>query len=224
MTQLVDTVRETAFLEILDGAGGAPRVLATCPRTGCYFMSYLGAENLADLLLNQLKGDEKFDDMFWLLVIENVIYKLIDVHKKRVVHADFKANNVMIDRSDPTRPTAAIIDFGLSTLHGQPWPRNKNMNPTSSNKVLARCKWYAYETVFGLPLTYKTDVVGMSHLIRQIVGVMVRKPRQLHAIAKRGMSRDLALRPTMQELLYVTRDVIQHRRCKTASGRPKTEV
>lgn len=69
-TWIEDIERETQMMKALDGAGGAPYFLGTYPLVGGIFMSYLGADTLSDAIYKHANGDERIDDMTWLLVIK----------------------------------------------------------------------------------------------------------------------------------------------------------
>nr|XP_045587351.1 calcium-dependent protein kinase 4-like [Procambarus clarkii] len=175
-----DMLKEVAFLELLDGAGGAPYVLCTYPEEACFFMTYAGADNLDSLLKKHRRGVVHMDDQFFLLIIKEMIVKLMEIHEKKVVHVDLKSNNIIIDRSDPMAPKVSIIDFGVSTFVGQDSPFG-TIYSNEVDKELKETPWYAYETMMGWPLTCSADVVGLSLMIQEIVRVMVRKPRKLVA-------------------------------------------
>ncbi|XP_045609847.1 serine/threonine-protein kinase PrkC-like [Procambarus clarkii] len=202
-----DMLREVDIMRLLDGAGGAPYVLCTYPEDRCYFMTYVGAENLRDLIYKQLNGLIRLEDLFWLRVIEDVIVKLNEIHQKGVVHGDFKSNNIIIDRSDPGKPRAAIIDFGISVLQGQ--VVTKRQEPQQVEKLLTKSPWYAYEAAMGSLVTCSADVVGLSYMIYQVVKAMVCKPYELQDCVQLGMSRNESERPTLHEFLRNTRSAIQ---------------
>lgn len=93
---------------------GSSLSLGTYPTAACLFMTYLGQENLDQLLDKHIRGAVHLDGIFFLLVIEEVILKLTDIHAKGVVHVDFNSTNLMTNRSDPRKPKAFVIDFGVS--------------------------------------------------------------------------------------------------------------
>ncbi|XP_045602121.2 serine/threonine-protein kinase 17B-like [Procambarus clarkii] len=200
-------LKEVAFLELLDGAGGAPYVLCTYPEEACFFMTYAGADNLDSLLQKHRRGVVHMDDQFSLLIIKEMIVKLMEIHEKKVVHVDLKSDNVVIDHSDPMAPKVSIIDYGVSTFVGRVSPFETTYE-NGADKELKQTPWYSYETIIGEPLTCSTDIFGLSLMILEIIQVMVRKPRELETLAKRGISRKTEMRPTTEELLDSTLDAI----------------
>ncbi|KAK8747974.1 hypothetical protein OTU49_016249 [Cherax quadricarinatus] len=207
-TRETDCLREAQILEKLNGAGGAPRLLGLSPEIGCYFMSFLGLMDLETLSHNQETGREKLDDLFWLKAIESIIKNLINIHKKCIVHLDLKQNNVMVDRTDPKCPKTSIIDFGLSTRPGQPWVYG-DYEKNRIDKFLEFSPWTCYEAAMGQPVTTKSDVVGVALLIKQVIGIMDRKPHQLMTMALKGLSRDPKERPGLKKYLRTTQKIIK---------------
>ncbi|KAK8746426.1 hypothetical protein OTU49_017012 [Cherax quadricarinatus] len=207
-TRETDCLREAQILDTLKGAGGAPRLLGLSPEIGCYFMSFLGLEDLETLSHNQETGGEKLDDLFWLKAIENVIQNLISIHKKGIIHLDFKQNNVMVDRTDPKNPKTAIIDFGLSVRPGQPWVYG-DYEKNRVDKFLQFNPWNSYEAAMGQPVTTKSDVVGVALLIKQVIENMDRQPHQLMTLALKGLSRDPKDRPDLKTYLRTTKKIIK---------------
>lgn len=208
-TQYEDTLKETNFLILLKGAGGAPKVHGLAPDIGVYFMDYVSGCDLEELHHEHTVGNLKYDDLFWLKVFEEVIVKLKEVHKKEVVHLDLKLNNVIVDVSDVTDPKVSIIDFGVSGKVGDRWVLGDR---TSQNidRFLNACPWYSYEASVGQRVSTKCDVVAVSRMVTQICEVMDRKPVQLLSLAQRGMDRDVESRPSLNTFLKTVRKIRVH--------------
>lgn len=202
-TRYNDTIQETSFLIKLQGAGGAPRIHGVAPEIGCYFMDYISG---CELYALTSQNEKKYDDFFWIQVLEKIIHNIQQVHKKNVVHMDLKQNNVMVDASDTSNPKVAIIDYGLGCKVGQRW-QFADQTAKTIDKFMERFPWYSYEAAMGLPVTAKSDVYAVSSMINQIIDLMDRKPSQLITLAEQGLSRDAKARPSFRHFQKVIKKI-----------------
>lgn len=205
-TRYKDTVKEAEFLIRLRGAGGAPRVHGVAPEIGCYFMDFLPGRDLEELSHEHKTGTVLQNDWFWLDVLEKLIVKLKEVHRKQIVHLDLKQNNVMVDLSDPADPKISIIDFGVSSFVGDKWVLG-DRTLKNVDKFLKFSPWYSYEASIGLPVAKSCDTVAICYMISQFINMMDRKPHQLQTLATQGMSHDVSARPTLKKILKTTRRI-----------------
>ncbi|XP_063586893.1 casein kinase I-like [Penaeus indicus] len=102
---------ERKMMELIAGAGGAPRVLAFCPKIPALIMTFCGAKDLVDVVEKRRFRDER--DL--LTIALQLTQAVQELHQKGVVHCDLKPNNVVVEMDDEGRPqTVHVIDFGLA--------------------------------------------------------------------------------------------------------------
>ncbi|XP_069165058.1 uncharacterized protein [Procambarus clarkii] len=101
---------ELFIMERLNGAGGAPRLLAVCYEPRAIVMSSRGELTLSDAM------EEDLPDWHRIYIVLKVGQCLRELHERGVIHNDIHARNVRVTLSPWKLPQVFLIDFGLSTL------------------------------------------------------------------------------------------------------------
>lgn len=144
---------EVEYLELLDGAGGAPVPLGFCPEVPALLMTFCGADDLLGYLE---KGDRNggYELRHILVLALRVTERLQEVHQAGVVHCDFKPDNVTVKLdAEENLASVHIIDFGFSRCVGE---RHKPMKKPET------LRWYCACTFSRAPMTTKCDMPGLA--------------------------------------------------------------
>ncbi|XP_071546134.1 receptor tyrosine-protein kinase erbB-2-like [Panulirus ornatus] len=100
---------EAYFLEKVNGAGGAPRLLAVSHDPPALMTTFVGRRTLGSLLL-----DHHLPDSYLGIIALHICLQVKELHEIGVVHQDLHASNILVtvpkDLSFP--PKVSIIDFG----------------------------------------------------------------------------------------------------------------
>lgn len=107
--------REKFFLKTLNGAGGAPHLLAECQEPRAMVITYQGSQNLYDVLKRCL-----LPGWYLCLITLEICLQLRNIHAAGVVHGDLHEANIIltIPHNDLRyRPQVKIIDYGLAAVH-----------------------------------------------------------------------------------------------------------
>ncbi|XP_027224837.2 sperm motility kinase Y [Penaeus vannamei] len=185
--------KERQMMQLLAGAGGAPFALAVCPKVPALLMTFRSGTTLSDLL----KGEAHLSDWDRLSVAFMLTASLQEVHLAGVVHADLKADNVIVELSDAGHPAAvSIIDFGLAVpVGGCHAPRPPNKDKT----------WYCECFFSGGAMGPLCDVQGLGAILQSLCEGLEYVPPQLQELVSRTSLAEHALRPGLEELLAVLR-------------------
>lgn len=107
VNNLLDEVR---IHKVLSGAGGAPLFRGLCLNPPRMFMTWAG-----ESYVDYLKHCSDSEAVESLIIIGE---KLTELHEKKIIHNDLKANNITVTVTTDVKIDFNIIDFGLSTRSG----------------------------------------------------------------------------------------------------------
>ncbi|XP_071530529.1 probable serine/threonine-protein kinase mkcF [Panulirus ornatus] len=103
---------EAYFLDKLDGAGGAPKLLAVSYSPLSLLMSFEGHQTLEDLLRNH-----HLPSRYLGQIGLQICRCLQEIHARGIIHSDLHSGNILVTVPDDLSlpPKVNIIDFGLAT-------------------------------------------------------------------------------------------------------------
>ncbi|XP_071520512.1 uncharacterized protein [Panulirus ornatus] len=181
-------MQEAQHMAHLEGAGGVPRLYATCENPPSIVMSYAGRSTLEDVLRgNNPQG--RFDLLQLALLVG---HRLQEMHDKGIIHNDLKNDNVIVS-GDPQAPQVSIIDLGFACVEHQ------NLGLNSSPGI---CLWIAPEVRSGQPSTTASDVYSYAFLLSQVIKQVYRSRRsRLATIVKQAKKEDPSARPTLDLIM-----------------------
>lgn len=143
----------------LDGAGGAPRLLAVCTQPPAVLLEFAG-RCYDDFVQCHCTVGVFLDSLM------SIADRLSDIHSRGFLHNDVKGSNVMVRGPNP-RPTFHFIDFGLATRIGQPFTFDffgmKRYAPKQSSSFRSP------ETPAGLPLGPASDVFSFGVMMSDML-------------------------------------------------------
>lgn len=148
---------EALFLHHLDGAGGAPKLIAIHFSPVMMVMSYLSGRTLMDVMC-----DNSVINSCMIRCLLEFTQKLQAVHQKGVLHIDIKADNVLVSFADDDHNAPSsinIIDFGNALIP------NTILNLNGDANKIKRSPHMAPELWLGAPVTEKSDVYALGHMI-----------------------------------------------------------
>lgn len=157
-----ELLREARFMLELDGAGGAPRVLALCSSPPMLLMEFVGDRYSKYITACSVGG--------FLDSVISISECLAELHAAGVVHNDLKADNVTFSGS-LDHPVFHIIDYGLSCRSGRVVGPFVSRDPYYhseehvSHVPRGQDFWVAPEVVGGLPPTPASDVHSLGALV-----------------------------------------------------------
>ena len=196
---------------------------------------YLVMEFLRGPTLTQVLRSEQLRPTRIADIVSQILSGLEEAHDAGVIHADLKADNVVVERRRGDWDLVKVVDFGIARLVGQ---------PTASGAEKTICgtpEYMAPEVIQGEDPTYASDLysvgvmiyellTGMTpfaggasievlrrHLIEQPVPPSLRRPdvtidRALEECALRALRKDPAHRyGSATEFRHALQRVITHR-------------
>ncbi|XP_042888284.1 myosin light chain kinase A-like [Penaeus japonicus] len=150
--------KEREVLEIVNGAGGSPRVLGYCPDTPALLMTYCTGQDLFEVA-EQGAGDREC-----LSILVKTCQALQEVHQAGIVHCDLKPDNILVEMSEEgVAQEVHIIDFGLACSFGYAFLRRFNSNERP---------WYCPCFFDGTPMQAPCDVLALAVTISYFSEVM----------------------------------------------------
>lgn len=153
---------EARLMLELDGAGGAPRVLALCPAPPMLLMEFVGDKYNKYITGCSVGG--------FLDSVISISECLAELHAAGIIHNDLKADNVTFSGT-LDRPVFHIIDYGLSCrserVVGPFVSRDPYYHSEEHASHMPRGKdfWVAPEVLGGLPPTPASDVHSLGALV-----------------------------------------------------------
>ncbi|KAK8720448.1 hypothetical protein OTU49_013313 [Cherax quadricarinatus] len=178
--------KEVAFLQRLDGAGGAPIPLCMSTDPAVLVMSY--------------RGDTRLDDFLEKCSLSQSIHALIkltnslnEIHSRGVLHSDLKMDNVVIqNQDDPDNFTVNIIDYGLAHRLGA----NRKIFHTVS-------RHYPPEAYCPGKASRTFDIFSLGNIFFHTCSIlMVKKcPKGLLPLAQSMMSESQMKRPNLKSII-----------------------
>ncbi|XP_066976092.1 uncharacterized protein [Macrobrachium rosenbergii] len=180
--------RELQILTYLDGAGGAPKLLAASKRR-CV-ISWVGDRTLQDMI-----SDGKCDQDCLLTALLQVCERVQEVHEKNIIHNDIKADNIVYDT---LAQKFSLIDYGLSKEAGETY-----------TKMYDSARWMSPETKRGEPLGPKADVFSLGVLLGDILNRFSRPRKIAVGLANRATAKKVDDRPTLAEFMGVLKRFLE---------------
>ncbi|HEY1548009.1 MAG TPA: protein kinase [Kofleriaceae bacterium] len=125
-------------------------------------MEYVKGPTLTQLLVNEnpLAVDRVLD------IIAQTLYGIEEAHLAGVVHADLKADNIILDQRRAGVDTVKIVDFGIArlvtTLGG---PRDANEDRSISGTP----EYMAPEVISGAPPSFASDVYAVGIILYELL-------------------------------------------------------
>ena len=178
------SMKELKNLVHLDGAGGAPKLVAATK--DAFLSTYVGNLNMNELIWDGTRSQD-----FLLRGALSVTRKVREIHECGLAHNDLKGDNIMYNEETDEY---SVIDFGLSTPMGaRPFPA---MDPHDYQRM----DWIAPELKRGEPVTEASDIYSLGILLIDIVtGFRTPSYWALVAIGK-ATQMDPIMRPSIDEL------------------------
>ncbi|XP_064081413.1 serine/threonine-protein kinase pim-3-like [Macrobrachium nipponense] len=188
-------VKELRIMSYLDGAGGAPKIIAASEKE--FLCTYSGARTLRDFIKDVTVSQECL-----LRDIAQVSERVREVHEKSIVHNDIKEDNVVYD--EPNR-TFNLIDFGLSTHVGE------SLATVDDPDEFKRLDWMAPEVKRGEGATPRSDVFSLGVLLGNAI-FQFRHPNAV-ALTLVGWATSEAVmeRPSLEEFIAVMKGALKAR-------------
>lgn len=212
---------EARVLVELDGAGGAPRLLAVSTQPPGVVLEYAGQTYL-DFLHESCSVEEFLDTLVGLT------HCLEEMGERGFLHHDLKANNVTVTHSD-SGLALHLIDFGLTTRVGQTFPFDFfGLNQKAMKKQRPQVR--SPELTDGQSLRASSDVFSLGKLLTKVLanaksdflaGLM--KP-----LVAKCSHRDPLVRPSLTQVAAavtrikerVTRDLLRDRLLVQGESQP----
>ena len=153
---------EADMMAKVDGAGGAPRILALAVDRPAMIMSYLPYPSLD----HAMKRGQITSHHQILQIFKNAASSLKAVHEAGVVHCDIKADNILVD---PTSNETYVIDFGFAAVIGDVCP----FFPKRTIEDHAKFPFYDPVMYTGGEATPSTDVYSLGFMISELYQVLI---------------------------------------------------
>lgn len=160
-SQLASTdmyLREAIFLERLNGAGGAPRLLLAANDYPCLLMTYCPYPSLKTLIeMNAFTNRHQL-----LSTFRSTALSLHRIHEAGLVHGDFKHDNILVSFRPGAPTKTCVIDFGLSVPIGKASPGYVTTSPLDHLKH----PHIAYELWNGDTARPSSDVYTLGYIMK----------------------------------------------------------
>lgn len=176
----------------LNGAGGAPRLLAVCAHPPAVLLDYAG-RTYDDFVQYHCTVGVFLDSVM------RITERLSEIHSMGFVHNDLKGSNVMVRGPNP-RPTFHIIDFGLATRVGQPF--DFTFFGMDRGALKKYSSFRSPEMAEGLPLGPASDLFSLGVMMGDVLHY-AKFPllnKLLNPLLCRCALQDPELRPSLAEL------------------------
>ncbi len=151
--------REGKLLRIVDGAGGAPRLIhmgEDYPFLLTNFPTFLDLLNDGGIT-SQLQA---------LRIFGGSAKALAEVHQTGVIHCDFKMDNLLVD---PVTSRVHLIDFGLAAKTGRCPNHFQGKDPARHHLF----DQFAPEVWAGGAVTPAADIYSLGILMKETICLMV---------------------------------------------------
>uniref|UniRef100_A0A0P4WFL9 non-specific serine/threonine protein kinase n=1 Tax=Scylla olivacea TaxID=85551 RepID=A0A0P4WFL9_SCYOL len=176
----------------LNGAGGAPRVMAVCFHPPAVLLAHSG-RTYDDFVQHHCTVGGFLDS------IVVIAQRLSEIHHRGFLHNDLKGSNIMIQGPNP-RPSLHIIDYGLATRIGVPF--SFEFFGMDRNSLKKYSSFRSPEMFEGLPLGRASDVFSLGVMMGDVVHYARFSlfKRLLASLLSRCAMVNPELRPTLAEL------------------------
>ncbi|KAG0728264.1 Eukaryotic translation initiation factor 2-alpha kinase pek-1 [Chionoecetes opilio] len=191
-------MEEAEVLRRLQGAGGAPRLLASsgaAARSQAMLTTFCGAHTFEDLV-GVARNDQEM--LHALLLLCRALQQL---HRRGYVHNDLKDNNVVVRRDqNDGHLHVSIIDLGLA--------RRKGVPLFATRRDQAR-SWMAPELFECEPCRASMDVFSLGSLVWQVLGMCRDNYPLLNCMADEAMAEDPRHRPSIKAIKRALKSFLQ---------------
>lgn len=143
----------------LDGAGGAPRLLAVCAQPPAILLDFAG-RTYNDFVQCHCTVGVFMDSLM------SISKRLREIHSLGFLHNDIKGSNIMVRGPNP-RPTFHIIDFGLASRIGESF--NFTFFGMNCPSLRRSSSFRSPETFEGLPLGPASDVFSVGVMMNDML-------------------------------------------------------
>ena len=126
---LRSVLKEAKFLKHLEGVKGIPRVLYSGSKSD---LDIMVITLLAKDLVTYMKIYKRFSLKTGLMLLEQGLSILENIHSKNIVHRDIKPENILMGREKDAE-TVYFVDFGISKFYKDNFGRHI---PFMENKVI----------------------------------------------------------------------------------------
>ena len=151
---------EARVLVELDGAGGAPHLLAVSTQPPGAILEYAG-QTYCDFLNESCSVGDFLDTLV------SLTHCLGEVGEQGFLHNDLKANNVTVTHSD-SGPVIHLIDFGLTTRVGESFPFDFfGLIQAAMKKQRPQVR--SIELTDGKPLLPSSDVFSLGRMLIKVL-------------------------------------------------------
>ncbi|HEY3807375.1 MAG TPA: protein kinase [Kofleriaceae bacterium] len=124
-------------------------------------MEYVKGPTLTQLLVNEnpLAVDRVLD------IIAQTLYGIEEAHLAGVVHADLKADNIILDQRRAGVDTVKIVDFGIARLVTGLTTREQNEDRSISGTP----EYMAPEVISGAPPSFASDIYAVGIILYELL-------------------------------------------------------
>ncbi len=207
---LEDYMKEARTIWHLDGAGGAPHLLAVASDFPAIITTYVQGTTFMDWVMEE---SGPVAESLLVQVLLQVARSLRSIHKLEIIHNDVKYDNIILNFSGGC-VSARLVDFGLASESGSVC---KMENPNPSDFELH--PWLAPEVYYGLTTSSESDVYSLAFFIQHVVLKMLsdgrlpssaEAPRPLLDLASRmytTFSKRICITQVIEELECLLEDL-----------------
>ncbi|KAK7043577.1 hypothetical protein SK128_025625, partial [Halocaridina rubra] len=188
-TSIITNVKEIQIMKYLNGAGGAPKLLAPTPAFVC---ENVGNINMLQEMLDINDLDSHFNTMC------KVVHRVKEIHAMGISHNNIKPENIVLERETGK---VSLIDFSAACQMGE--SGNYEHDPTHWDLY----SWMAPEFKRGDPMTPAGDVYSLGYLLGLILDRCQYSTRDsfFKILVGSAMSEDPLERPSLEEFLILLR-------------------
>lgn len=162
-------IKEAMILYRLEGAGGAPRLLALARDTPFYIMSLCEGCEFHEV---RTPATVSNPTKWWMSLYLSMAKNLSELHANGCVHRDLKENNVIVSPSVGQEcPKIHFIDYGLASLNSDKLqPPSDTLNlPPAHLCFYDAFTWIAPEYHYNKISSTAVDVYSLGRMISRSV-------------------------------------------------------
>ncbi|XP_071548819.1 casein kinase I gamma-like [Panulirus ornatus] len=188
-----DLEMEAYFMQKLNGAGGAPRLLGVSYDPLCLVLSFEGHHTLQKLL-----KDHHLSDRYLGLIGLQICLRLQEVHALGIIHYDLYPGNILVTLPHHLSlpPKINIIDFGMAS-----YTASTIAHLPSEDRYLALTNG----GVNACPYTVKDDLKGLADMFLEHIFPSMQEEAPLSA-RKVSVAASEGLVDNMDELVAGLRE------------------
>ena len=185
---------EAEILQLVDGAGGAPRLLGQSMKPTALAQECINGIRFLDTLRDSNVSDLDCHKIFLEMAIQ-----LDEIHSKGIIHNDFKEDNILVERNPngEKKFILHVIDFGLSCPTG--------MSPGLECSSAKENERSIYAPEVRRPngrCSPASDVYSFGVIFKRFLGCLnTQVPEELENLADDATSKEVRLRPSLKEII-----------------------